>query len=288
MVHDLRFDQEVEGLAGRDLTVWATHLTAQFGLGDLDYQQNPDSIVWGVRDDGTLLGITYLRDQEVVGWHRHLTAGAFEHVCVVPEPSEDALYVIVRRTIGGATKRYIERLERRAITTQTYALDAFFVDSGLTYAGAAVTTISGLAHLEGREVMAVANGTPVGPLTVSGGAITLPAAATIVHVGLPYVCDLETLDLDVGGTNVRDQHKRVNSVTLLLEDSTRTFEAGPDFAHLKTNVTGTWETAVPLYTGQDEIVLPSEFGRYGRVCLRMGQPLPLTVLGIIPNVEIGG
>jgi hypothetical protein len=288
MVHDLRFDQEVEGLGGRDLTVWATHLTAQFGLTDLDYQQNPDSIVWAVRGDGTLIGITYLRDQEIVGWHRQVTQGAFWKVCVVPEPSEDALYVIVARTIGGTQRMYIERLERRAITPQTYALDAFFVDSGLTYSGGAVTTLTGLGHLEGQTVWAVADGTPVGPLTVTSGAVTLPTAASVVHVGLPYTCDLETLDLDVSGSNVRDQQKRVNSVTLLLEDSTRAFKAGPDFAHLKTNVAGTWETFAPLFTGQDEIVLPSEFGRYGRVCIRIDQPLPLTVLGVIPNVEIGG
>jgi hypothetical protein len=95
---------------GTDLTIFAAHLFDGYTLVDWDYAQNPHSIVWAVRSDGTLLGLTYIRDQAVWGWHRHDTDGVFENVCVVPEGNEDAVYFVVRRTINGVTKRYIERM----------------------------------------------------------------------------------------------------------------------------------------------------------------------------------
>lgn len=290
IVRDLRFDQEVEGLGGRDLMIWARHLTKRYTLEDLDYQQNPDSTVWAVRDDGTLLGLTYVRDQEIWGWHRHDTgaAGRFEHVCVVPEVDEDALYVIVRRTIGGSFVRYIERLERRTISTATFDTDAFFLDSALTYSGAPVSTVNGLAHLNGQSVMALVDGTPRGPFTVAAGAVALGVSGSVVHVGLPITADLETLDLDVAGSPVRDQKKRVGTVTLLLEDSCRSWTIGPDVSHLTTNVRAPWESVSDLYTGADEIKMQAEYGDSGRVFLRHTDPLPLTVLAIIPNQEVGG
>lgn len=288
VVNDLRFDQQVEGLAGRDLTIWGSHLFKELQIVDVDYQQDPDSIVWAVRNDGVLLGLTYVREQEIWGWHRHLTTGgAFEKVCVVPEPEEDALYVIVRRTVGGTTVRYIERLARRFEGTHTFA-HAWFLDCALQYAGAPVTTVSGLGHLEGLSVLALADGVVRGPFTVTGGAVTLPAAAAVVTVGLPITADLETLDLDVQGSAVRDKKKRVGSVTVLLQESVRGFLVGPDVSTLVRNQAQPWETTTAPYTGADEVNLYSTFGDYGRVCIRMTDPLPLTVLAIIPSLEVGG
>src|SRR5262245_6253980 len=85
ILRELQFDQQVEGFGGRDLSIFAAHLFEGFVLDEIDYQQTPQSITWAVRDDGTLLGVTYLRDQEVWGWHHHdtLASGRFEHVCVV-------------------------------------------------------------------------------------------------------------------------------------------------------------------------------------------------------------
>jgi hypothetical protein len=291
VLHDLRFDMEVEGLGGRDLGVFATHLFDSHTVTDIDFQQNPDSIVWAVRSDGTLLGLTYLRDQEVWGWHRHDTgaAGHFEHVCVVPETDHDVVYVIVKRTIGGATKRYIEKLENRIIRTGQFALDAFFVDSGLTYSGSPATVISGLSHLEGQTVTVLGDGVAVGTFVVASGAITLPAARSIVHVGLPIAyADAELLDLDVAGSSVRDKKKRVGSVTLLIEGSSRVFWAGSDTAHLTQYKLPPYEPAADQFTGSVEINMSSRFNEHGRVFIRQIDPLPLTILGVLPNVEMGG
>jgi len=303
VLRDLQFDQQVEGLAGRDLSIFAAHLMDGFALTEIDYQQTPQSIVWAIRSDGMLLGLTYVREQEVWGWHRHDTGadGHFEHVCVVPEPLEDACYVIVRRTIDGEEVRYIERLERRAGPDPFNAFtEAFFVDSGLTYRGTPVATIDGLDHLEGQVValvgdgVVVFNGDPSSPLaptyTVVDGSVTLPAPASIIHAGLPIrFAEIETLDLDVQGSAVRDKKKRVGSVTVLVEASSRNFWAGSDRAHLTQVKLPTFAVADdPAHTGPVEMNILSRFNDHGRIVIRQTEPVPLTILGVIPNIEVGG
>lgn len=302
-VHDLRFDQQVEGLAGRDLTVFAAHLFERRTIVRLAYQHLPDAIVWVVRDDGVLLGLTYLPEQDVWGWHRHdtrqnTTVGYVEDVCVVAETDADVPYVIVRRWIGGATVRYIERLTGRAVAEATFGADAFRLDSGLSYTGAPATVFTGLDHLEGEVVAVVADGAVVfdGDPTAStaesyrvvDGTIGLAAAATDVHIGLPYTGEIETLDLDVQGANVRDKRKRVASLDVLLEGSSRAFFAGPDATHLRQVRVQAFESDDSAFTGLVSVNLTSSFGEAGRLLIQQSDPLPLTILGILPQVELGG
>lgn len=298
IVRDLQFSQQIQGFGGSDLTIFASHLFDGYTLARLDYQQTPHSTVWAVRGDGTLLGLTYIPDQQILAWHRHDTGagGVFEDVCVVPEVGEDIVYVIVRRTIGGTTVRYIERLEPRTILD--FNTDAFFVDSGLSYSGAPADVFSGLEHLEG-EVLAVLgdgqvvyNGDPTGAnaatYRVTGGAVTLPAAYSTVHLGLPMRADLETLDLDIQGSAIRDKKKRVHSVVLLVDKSARTFWVGPDADHLTQQRVATFDPTGREFTGQCELSIDAHYNPYGRIFVRHTDPLPLTILGAIPNVEVGG
>jgi hypothetical protein len=304
LVRDVQFDQQVEGLAGRDLTIYAQHLVDGFSIDSLDYQQTPNSIVWACRSDGTLIGLTYIPEEEVWGWHRHDSGAAarFQSVCVVPEIGEDATYVIMRRTINGGFHRYIERLESRTISN--FVNDAFFVDAGLTYTGAPVTAIGGLGHLIGQVVAVVADGVVIfdgdptsfkAPEFTVDGAGNVPhvlaIAASVIHAGIPIrYADLELLDLDVQGNDIRDKKKRVGSVSLILEASVRTFRAGPDAANLtpvklkpsEKNLQG-----VP-FTGREELNVQATWNDYGRVFIRHTDPLPLTVLGALPNLIIGG
>jgi hypothetical protein len=238
-----------------------------------------------VRSDGVLLGLTYMEEEDVWGWHRHDTDGLIEQVVVLPEGSEDAVYVVVRRTIAAATVRYIERLQ-----TRTYAsiVDAFFVDAGVTYSGAPATTITGLSHLNGKTVSVFGDGALVpGTFVVSAGAITLPAAKSVVHVGLPITAELELLDLDVQGSSLRDQRKRIVALSLLLEASMRGFSAGPDAAHLKVVRAEAWDSST-LVTGKVELQPTSLFTDTGRVLIRHTDPTPLTILGVLPHLEVGG
>lgn len=287
IVRDLRFDQAVEGLNGRDLTLFASHLFEGRLINRMDYAETPHSIVWCVRNDGTLLGLTYIRELDVWGWHRHDTDGSFEQVCTVPEADGDAVYVVVRRTIGGGSVRYIERLSKREILT--FDTDAFFVDSGLSYSGAPATVFSGLTHLEGKTVVVVADGAKLaGPFVVAAGAVTLPAAASNVHIGLAITADFETLNLDVQGSAIRDKKKRVGSVTLIVDKSSRSFYSGPDTSSLTVYELGGAEVVADEHTGHIEVQLSTTWNEHGRVFVRQTDPLPLTILGILPNALTEG
>jgi hypothetical protein len=132
-VRDLAFDYQVDGYRGNDLTIFAAHLLDNYTIIDWTYQQIPHSIVWAVRSDGVLLGLTYVQEQQVLAWHRHDFDGLVESITCVPEGTEDAVYVVVKRTIGGVSKRYIERMTERRITGSI--VDMVLVESNLSYDG---------------------------------------------------------------------------------------------------------------------------------------------------------
>lgn len=129
-VRDLAYAIESDSFTGNDLSVLAEDLFEGYTIKEWCYAQEPYSIIWCVRSDGALLGMTYLREHEVWAWHRHETDGTFESICSIPEGSEDAVYAIVKRDINGTTKRFIERMHTRRFTD---IKDGFFVDCGLTY-----------------------------------------------------------------------------------------------------------------------------------------------------------
>ena len=150
-VREFRYVGEVDtaGYQAPDMTILAEHIT-EGGITQFAYQQEPDSVIWAVRGDGTLLGMTYRRDEQVVAWHKHIIGGEYdggqavvESIATLPnETTEDELYMVVKRTIDGDTKRYVEKLNVFEFGDQT--TDAYFVDSGLEYSGSAVTSLSGL------------------------------------------------------------------------------------------------------------------------------------------------
>lgn len=131
-VRDLTYSIQVDGYEGTDRTLLADHLFRGYSIVDMAFCRIPYSALFAIRDDGVLLTLTYLPDQEVAGWARHDTDGYFERLCVVPEGDQDTVYFVVRRTINGSTKRYIERFAPRLFSDKR---DAFFVDSGLTFDG---------------------------------------------------------------------------------------------------------------------------------------------------------
>ena len=132
LVRDLAYSLEVDGYRGNDVSILANHFFERYAIKEWSYQQKPDSIIWAVREDGALLGFTYQREHDVWAWHYHVTDGEFESVATIPTDSGlDETYFIVKRTINGQTKRYVERLRDRLPTDDVQ--DAFFVDSGLSY-----------------------------------------------------------------------------------------------------------------------------------------------------------
>lgn len=132
VIRDLAYSFDVDGYQGNDLTILANHLFQKRSIVDWCFSIVPYSSAFCVRDDGKLLAMTYLRDQQVFAWAPQSSAGKYESTCSISEGNEDAVYFVVNRTIGGQPVRYIERLSSRMFTDDQ---DAFFVDSGLSYDG---------------------------------------------------------------------------------------------------------------------------------------------------------
>lgn len=132
VLRDLGFQFTKDGYSGNDLSVYASHLLEGFTIVDMAFQQVPYNALWMVRSDGALITVTYLREQEVVGWALHTVSGQVKTVCTIPYGNENAVYFGVWREVNGQTVAYIERLAQRTIAD---IREAFFVDSGLTFDG---------------------------------------------------------------------------------------------------------------------------------------------------------
>lgn len=271
-----------------DLSVLIPHLTNGYLITDLAFSRGPTPLAWAIRSDGTLLGLTYLPEQVVRGWHQHTTDGVFESVCCVAEGNEDVLYVVVRRTIQGVVRRYVERLNSQLFDTQA---DAFFVDSGLTYTGAANDTITGLWHLEGETVSVLGDGAVFPPKVVVGGSITLEEPVSKAQIGLPIISEMQTLPLSVEGlsTGGPSYVKNVSKVFLRTYRSGGIF-VGPDAAQLTEHKQRTEESygaAPSLVSGELEIPITPTWSKDGSVYIRQTAPLPLTIQSIALEVALG-
>ena len=289
IVRDLGYSLESDGYTGNDLSVLANHLFESNTVTEWAYAQAPHSIVWAVMADGALLSLTYLKEHQVWAWCQHDTEGTFESVAVVSEGSEDAVYVSVLRTLNtGGPTRFIERFQSRIVNDIE---DAYFVDCGLTYDGIPATTISGLTHLEGEEVTILADGSVSPAQTVTGGTITLPHSASVVHVGLGYTAELQTLDLDLSSLRQSANARRRVTEVLVKVERSRGLWAGPDVDHMtevKQRDFEPYGDPIALFTGDFKLSIPPSWGRSGSIVLQQRDPLPLTVLAVIPEVDVGG
>jgi len=296
-VREFRYVGEVDvgGYTAPDITVLAEHLT-EGGIEEFAFQQEPESIVWARRADGTLLGLTYRREEEIVAWHKHVLGGAFsgsqarvESIISLPTDSgEDELYMIVKRTINGQTKQYVEVMKTFDFGNDTTG--AFFVDSGLSYSGSSVSSLSGLFHLEGQTVSVLGNGATHVDQTVSEGGISLNFAITTGAVGLSYTSEMQTLRIEAGSSDGTSQGKpkRIHDVTLRLHETVGA-EVGTDANNADRiffrDSSMDMNAAVPLFTGDKDIEFPGGFEEGDRIYVRQTQPLPITILALYPRMN---
>jgi len=284
-VKEITFDLDTDGLLGIDLSILADHIP-RGGLTDMVWQQEPELILWFVHSDGRLIGLTYDRANGAIGWHEHPLGGdaVVESVAAIPSGSEDQIYLSVKRTINGSTVRHICYMT--PIYFNDDILDAFFVDSGLTYDGSATSTIAGLNHLEGETVSILADGSTHADKVVTGGTITLDRDASKVHIGYSYTSYIETLRLEAGADDgvAQGKIKRIHGVTARFLNSVGA-EIGPSVNSLDRvpfrDSSMAMNQAVPMFTGDKEVSFPSGYDNDAKIVIQQTQPLPMTVLAIM-------
>lgn len=292
---EFTFSFELDNFKALDLNLLADHVT-RGGITDMAYQQELDSTLWCVRGDGQLATLTYQPDQDVVGWARQILGGVFgsgaaavESVATIPGNGQDEVWVTCKRTVNGATKRYIEYFAAPFETGDAQA-DACYSDSAVMYSGAPATALSGLDHLEGQTVSILADGAVHPKKTISGGSVTLDYAASKVIAGLGFTHTFESLKWEAGSATgtAQGQTKRIHGVTMVLLDSLGA-EVGPDSGNAKPvsfrHVDDAMDSAVPLFTGEKFVEFDSDFATDTRVLIRSGDPVPFTLLAVAPLIK---
>ena len=300
-VRNLAYNLYASAYQGTDIALLSTHLLFGHRLVAMDSAMEPYKIVWFVRDDGVALSLTYLHDQDVYAWSRHDTIGGqFLDVCVVSEPNpwgyyENVPYFLVRRTLNGVSTQTVERMHTRQLGLgNSDVKQSWFVDCGLQYSGTATATVSGLNHLAGQTVAILADGA-VFPQQVVGsdGTLTIPQPASIITVGLPIQAQLESLPIDVGEPTIQGKRKRVSRIRVLVEN-TRGLKAGPVnqqkgplLVEFKERSIEAYGTPTNLVTGQEFVNTNGTWDVYGTVLIQQDNPLPCSILGIVPEFELG-
>lgn len=392
IVRDLAYNFFVNVYTGSDLTVLSTHLFVGHQIVQWSWAEEPYKVMWTIRDDGTMLSLTYLKEQEVYAWGRHDTQGQFLSTCSVVETPVNAPYFIVQRKINGVARYYSERMNNRIWSSIE---DSWCVDCGLalpqpapnatlspaastgttilftassavfapgdvskiihiasyptnsncpgggkaiitayvsgtqvratinipippvpytTVPGsygpgdwtmtAPVTTITGLDHLEGASVVALADGLPLSGLTVTGGSIELPHPATSVVVGLAFLPQLQSVYLDPpsAGPTTQGRRKRVFAVTARINAScgVKIGANQADFAASNATVAAPWTNlklvgpAVAggginpaLFTGDEWLAIPDTWKKPAQISAQQDYPLPMEILALIPETLEG-
>ena len=300
------FDFESDSYQAPDMTRLAQHITLG-GVVEMAYAEEPESLVWVVRQDGVLLSMTFRPDEDVVGWGRHIIGGSFgagdavvESVSVIPganglgqvqdSTSRDEVWVIVKRTINDTTKRYVEVFERMFETGDDQE-DAYYVDSCITYDGTAATTITGLDHLEGETVKVWADGAVFPDTVVASGQITLDTAASVAQIGLGYRHRMKPLRITANtpyGTPV-GKFARIHAISFVLLNS-HFLRFGPNINELTDDdfriVSNPIDAGVPLFSGPFRLEFPGSWERDARIVIEGDAPAPFGLLAMAPEITI--
>jgi hypothetical protein len=373
---------------------WASsHLFAgHLQLAQWAWCRNPDRVIWSVRDDGVLLSLTWVKEQEVMGWTRHDTQGLIQGVCTVVEPPVNALYMIVSRFVQNRWLYFSERLSNHIWSTveDCWCVDAgistltsaylpgttltasaatgagvMFVSSdsvwipgfvgtilrmgggiatvtayvnGTTVIGTwtrpcvqtipndpnntpvpaapgawsllgQLTTVTGLGYLNGKSVVGLADGIPIGPFTVANGSVTLPFVASLVTIGLGYTQQIQSLYLAASQPTEQGRRKIIKAVTARVAASGWPYAAAneadgsaqdpPRIAPVWTGLqplrpsppgtapptyqTASGQTVTPLYTGDLRVNIGSTWRKPGQIAIQQTLPLPINLTAIVPE-----
>lgn len=281
-IRNFQYDFGTDSFTGQDKGILASHLFEKYRIVNWDYQPLPHSIIWAVREDGVLLGLTYNAEHEVHAWHRHDTQGKFKAVCALPCPSEDKLFALVERN----GKYCVEYMAAPFIGGNSME-SAIYLDSALQLNNAApVSAVSGLEHLEGLEITLLADGKTC-QHTVTDGRVGLDTPARNILAGLSYSSELETMPLEAASAqgSSSGRKKKVSAINIHLKNSLGA-EVGTDFEHLEA-IKWPEKNGVPaLYSGVQRVVTGTLANNLITACIRSDEPYPLTVLAVIPEIAI--
>lgn len=286
-LREMAYSFEADGFISPELSLFSEHLTRS-GIKEFDFAQNPDGILWTLMSDGTYSGFTYLKSQDVKGWHRHTTQGSVISLCTIESDLGSEVWFATLR--NGAVR--IERMAKSYEGTTPNSIECAYLDSYLTYDGTPVSSVSGLEHLEGMTVSILADGQHLPDQVVTLGSVSLGLSASKVIVGLKYEWRLVPLKLE-GGSPMGFAQGKMKSVHELIIR----FERSAGISHKIYNQSfsstlparkfgNNFGSPVELYSGDTRVKLHNSWDTAGQFELYGSTPLPVTILMIAANMTV--
>lgn len=308
-VRDYKYTFQIYGYDGVSCNIYADHIAKGSdglqGIIQVAEQQEPYSILWAVTTDGKLIGFTYNREEDIKGWHNHPIGGNgfVESVCCQPAPdgTRDDVWIIVRRTINGVTRRYVEYIAPEFLGRDATIANAFYVDAGLTYTGAATTTITGFYHLKNTLCDVLANGGVHPPITIdNNGTATLQYPATVASIGLSCPARIRTVRME-GGSQLGTSQGKIKRITSLVMRLFKTLggwygsdeatDGNGNYIHMDEiqyrQADGLMDTPPPMLSGDtDRLQWPSgDDTTDGYIEILFNTPTPATVVALMADEQ---
>ena len=287
-LRDLSYSLDANGYIGNDLTLLAKHFFDGFSLKSIGFQQNPNSLLWAIRNDGKLLGLTYLKEQDIFAWTLHETEGTFKDLIVIDTENKDRVFCIIQRE----NNFYLEEMQSPISTNETLS-DAFYVDCGLSNTfSEEVTSVSGLEHLANKEVSLLIDGHAYLHQKVEAdGVLKLPEKAKSITVGLPYQSFFQSLDMQTqlnNGTSF-GRRRSISKIIIYFERS-RGLLYGTDENNLfeaKERSSEKYNEPIQLYSGFKELHVAAGYDKEVNLFIKSIYPLPLNIMNFVEEVDFG-
>lgn len=269
--------EDVAGFSLIDVSVFSEHLLAD-GVRSMAWEQSPEQVMWICTGAGKLLALTYSDEQNTVAFCSGNASGFVEWLATIPDGAVDATYALVRRTINGATVRYIERINWDAPPGQ---------DCRKQVSGAASATWPGFGHLEGQTVQVLGDGVHLGSAVVTGGVITLPRPASTLSAGIGYIARMRLQAPEVGtGTGTSQAQAQANNQIYVRFLETLGCKVNGDDIGFRQLGPGVLDTPIPPFTGIKQITDLGWADGEAPIELVQDQPYPWTVLAVVRNFTV--
>jgi hypothetical protein len=313
-VWDLAYNIYFSTFTSEDISVMSSHLFYGYNIVEWSWAEQPYYKASAIRSDGTLLSLTFLKQQQFTAWTHFTTLGSYKSTAAITEvlpngTAVDATYVVVSRTINSISVQYIERFAERNLSNGISG--AWTVDASVQYVGSGTLNFSGAEQLAAATVTGIAidnlgNPSIIAPFVMpTTGLFTLPAPTTggstytQVTIGLGFVCQLQTLPLDIDGPSIQGKTKAIPSVNIKIRD-TLGLSIGSSFGSLVVmkdlvlgNVSSTLvgqpsQVVTGLVSGDAWTLLDTTYTVPGQYCIQASHPWPATVLGVFPRFVVEG
>lgn len=301
-VSNFVYSYELNGYVGQQLDILCRTFFDEYEITDISLRENPYAILFCVRDDGALLGLTYLREENIYAWHIHTTSGKFKNVCVTTKDKNDFVYVVVERDGFVSVECFSNPLtysgDKEDTTSSTYAwyLDCaarlYSNENEEIVISDGKTQISGLDRFNGKKIYVLADGNVFEDIPVEDGVAEIYGEFSVYLLGLPYVGYLLPIPIESkfnSGSTTVGINRRINKASIRL-NKTRGLLYGTSYEKLfeiKPYSQETFAEEIPLESGTFNLEVQDTYKQEAKFIISQKYPLPALVQSVTLELYYG-